>query len=48
MTTTVKTTRVYDEIVDFIASGTTPETVVNSKLSDIAQERLASPSEAPH
>ncbi|MBR8835492.1 MAG: hypothetical protein DSM106950_16090 [Stigonema ocellatum SAG 48.90 = DSM 106950] len=40
MTTSVKTTKVYDEIVDFIASGTTPESVINFKLSDIAQERL--------
>lgn len=40
MTTSVKTTKIYDEIVDFIASGTTPESVINFKLSDIAQERL--------
>ena len=40
MTTSVKTTKVYDEIVDFIASGTTPESVINFKLLDIAQERL--------
>lgn len=40
MTTSVKTTRVYDEIVDFIAAGTTPQSVIDFKLSDAAQERL--------
>ncbi len=40
MTTSVKTTKVYDEIVEFIASGTTPESVINFRLSNIAQERL--------
>ena len=40
MTITVKTTKVYDEIVNFIASGTTPESVINFKISDVAQERL--------
>lgn len=40
MTTSVNTTKVYDEIIDFIASGTTPQTVVNFQLSDSAKERL--------
>lgn len=40
MTTSVKTTRVYDEIVDFIAAGTTPQSVIDFKLSNAAQERL--------
>ena len=40
MTTSVKTTRVYDEIVNFIAAGTTPQSVIDFKLSDAAQERL--------
>lgn len=40
MTTSVKTTRVYDEIVDFIAAGTTPQSVIDFQLSDAAQERL--------
>lgn len=40
MTTSVKTTKVYDEIIDFIAAGTTPQSVINFKLSVAAQERL--------
>jgi hypothetical protein len=40
MTTSVKTTKVYDEIIDFIAAGTTPQSVINFKLSAAAQERL--------
>ncbi|MBD2006242.1 MULTISPECIES: hypothetical protein [Cyanophyceae] len=38
--TAVKTTKVYDEIIDFIAAGTTPQSVVNFRLSEAAQERL--------
>ncbi len=41
MTTSVKTTRVYDEIIDFIAAGTTPQSAIDFKLSDAAQERVA-------
>ncbi len=40
MTTSVKTTKVYDEIIDFIAAGTTPQSVIDFKLSSIAQDRL--------
>lgn len=40
MTTSINTTKVYDEIIEFIASGTTPDSVINFKLSDSAQERL--------
>lgn len=40
MTTSLNTTKLYEEIVDFIASGTTPESVINFKLSDTAQERI--------
>ena len=40
MTTSVKTTKVYDEIIDFIAAGTTPKSVINFKLSVATQERL--------
>jgi hypothetical protein len=40
MTTSVKTTKVYDEIIDFIAAGTTPKSVIDFKLSVAAQERL--------
>ena len=35
-----KTIKVYDEIVDFIASGTTPQSVIDFHLSETAQERL--------
>ncbi|MBD2740253.1 hypothetical protein [Coleofasciculus sp. FACHB-1120] len=38
--TAVKTIKVYDEIIDFIAAGTTPQSVVNFRLSEAAQERL--------
>lgn len=40
MTTSVNTTKVYDEIIDFIAAGTTPQSVIDFKLSHAAQERL--------
>jgi hypothetical protein len=40
MTTSVKTTKVYDEIIDFIAAGTTPQSVIDFKLSATAQDRL--------
>lgn len=40
MTTSVKTTKVYDEIIDFIATGTTPQSVIDFKPSPTAQDRL--------
>ncbi len=40
MTTSVKTTKVYDEIIDFLATGTSPQSVIDFKLSTAAQERL--------
>jgi hypothetical protein len=40
MTTSINTTTVYDEIIEFIAAGTTPQSVVDFKLSEAAQERL--------
>jgi len=40
MTTSLKTTKIYDEIIDFIAAGTTPHSVINFKLSAAAQDRL--------
>lgn len=40
MNTPVKTSKVYDEIIDLIAGGTTPESVVNFQLSAAAKERL--------
>ncbi|MEH2292009.1 hypothetical protein [Nostoc sp.] len=40
MTTSVNTTKVYDEIIEFIAAGTTPQSVIDFKLSDATKERL--------
>ncbi|AFY43899.1 hypothetical protein [Nostoc sp. PCC 7107] len=40
MTTSINTAKVYDEIVEFIAAGTTPESVVKFQLSDSTKERL--------
>jgi hypothetical protein len=34
-------TRAYEEIVDFIASGSTPEKVVDFRPSDESKERVA-------
>jgi hypothetical protein len=36
----VNTTKVYDEIIDFIASGTTPQSLIDFKISEDAQEYL--------
>ncbi len=41
MTTPTQTTRVYDEIIDFIAAGTTPQSVIDFQLSDTAKEHVA-------
>jgi hypothetical protein len=38
---TMSTTRSYDEIIDFIAAGTTPEAVVAFRPSDAVQQRVA-------
>lgn len=40
MNTSVKTITVYDEFIDFIAAGTTPESLINFHLSETAQNRL--------
>lgn len=40
MTTSIKTTKVYDEIIDLIAAGTTPQSVIDFHLSETVQERL--------
>ncbi|WP_434684211.1 hypothetical protein [Pseudanabaena minima] len=40
MNTSIKIIKVYEEIIDFIASGTTPQSVIDFRLSEIAQERL--------
>ena len=41
MTTSTQTTRVYDEIIDFIAAGTTPQSVIDFQLSEAAKELVA-------
>ncbi|BAZ83370.1 MAG: hypothetical protein ACKPEO_09385 [Sphaerospermopsis kisseleviana] len=40
MSTSVKTITVYDEFIDFLAAGTTPESLINFHLSETAQNRL--------
>ncbi|MEH2328921.1 hypothetical protein [Nostoc sp.] len=40
MNTSINTAKVYDEIIEFIAAGTTPQSVIDFKLSDAAKDRL--------
>ncbi|MEH2261183.1 hypothetical protein [Nostoc sp.] len=40
MNISVNTAKVYDEIIEFIAAGTTPQSVIDFKLSDAAKDRL--------
>ncbi|MEH1946292.1 MAG: hypothetical protein V7K77_04935 [Nostoc sp.] len=40
MNTSVNTAKVYDEIIEFIAAETTPQSVIDFKLSDAAKDRL--------
>ena len=41
MTTSIQNQRkIYDEFIDFLASGVTPETLVNFQYSDSTQEQL--------
>lgn len=40
MNTTTQIIKVYDEIIELIARGTTPQSVINFHLSDTAQNRL--------
>lgn len=40
MNTTTQTIKVYNEIIELIARGTTPQSVINFHLSDTAQNRL--------
>lgn len=37
----MSTTKLYEEIIDFIATGTTPQTVVSFRPSDAVQQRVA-------
>jgi hypothetical protein len=38
---TMNATKSYEEIINFIAAGTTPESVVSFRSSDIVQQRVA-------
>ena len=40
MNITTQTIKIYDEIIELIAKGTTPQSVINFHLSDTAQNRL--------
>jgi hypothetical protein len=40
MTISLANPRIYDEIIDFLASGTTPETLVEFQLSDNVKEHV--------
>jgi hypothetical protein len=40
MNTATQTIKVYNEIIELIARGTTPQSVINFHLSDTAQNRL--------
>lgn len=40
MTTPTLTRKVYDDFIDFIATGTTPQSMIAFQLSSSAQERL--------
>jgi hypothetical protein len=40
MTISPTNPRIYDEIIDFLASGTTPETLVEFQLSDNVKEHV--------
>lgn len=34
-------TRAYEELIDFIAAGTTPESLINFQPSEVVRERVA-------
>ena len=36
----MKSVKAYEEVIDFIAAGTTPQNVIDFRPSDAAQERL--------
>ncbi|MCC5619244.1 hypothetical protein LC605_30065 [Nostoc sp. CHAB 5836] len=40
MTTLVKPQKIYDEFIDFIAQGTSPENVTNFQFSEAAKEQI--------
>lgn len=41
MTTHVKMTRAYEELIEFIAAGTDPSSVIAFQPSDVVKERVA-------
>ena len=41
MTVAVKIPQAYAEIVEFLAAGTTPESIINFQLSEEAKEHIA-------
>jgi hypothetical protein len=41
MATPVETMRAYEEVIEFIAAGTTPSSVIAFQPSDAAQKRVA-------
>lgn len=41
MSIPVVTSQAYDEIIDFFAAGTTPQTLIDFKPSEVARERVA-------
>ncbi len=40
MTTLIKTIKIYDEFIDFIAKGTTPENLVNFQFSEETRDQI--------
>ena len=41
MSTPVVNSQAYDEIIDFFAAGTTPQTLIDFKPSEVARERVS-------
>ena len=41
MATSANAIRVYDEVIDFIAAGTSPSSVIDFQPSDVAKRRVA-------
>ncbi|NEQ85345.1 MAG: hypothetical protein F6K26_36085 [Moorea sp. SIO2I5] len=40
MTTLVKTQKIYDEFIDFVAQGTSPESVTKFQFSEATKEQI--------
>jgi hypothetical protein len=41
MANSIPMTRAYEEIIDFIAAGTTPQSLIEFQPSDVVKERVA-------